>query len=179
MEFGFCCAHKMAVPCKQKHYFGYVKIVIAQTIDKAVPGNSWLVSTQSKGVKDVETMSLGLKWCRPPGETWWSHSFWLSGLLLILSAIASKVQEDVWEWIIDFHLHSDWRFAAYFQVTPFIFMAIKTNIHLIYLCELAPFMINCICETTNLFLVIISKRATAERILASHQNLETATFSKK
>lgn len=150
--------------------FGYVKIIIPQTIDKAVTGNSWLISTQSKGVKDVETVSLGLKWCGPPGETWESHSFWLSGLLLILSAIASKVQEDVWEWIIDFHLHSDWKFAAYFQVSLFIFMAIKTNIHLIYLCELAPSMINCICETTNLFLVIIHKWATAEQILASHQN---------
>lgn len=105
-------------------------------------------------------MSRGLKWCSPPGETWVTHSFWLSVWLLILSAISSKVQEDVWEWIIDFHLPSDWsRSAAYFQVTLFIFTAINTNINLIHL-WVSTF--HGICKTTSPFLIAISRwRATA------------------
>ena len=94
--------------------------------------NVWVIHTQSKEYDKWGTVPLGRERCScpaPGNAAQWSHSFQLSGLL-ILSALPAKgrqTQED--ELLIFTCCWLGSRFAAYFQAPLLTLMVINTCIH--------------------------------------------------
>lgn len=128
-----------------------------------------------------ETVLLGWKWCPlpAPGNTvQWSHSFQLSGLLLILSALPAKgrkTQEDEYSSIIDFHLLLiGEQVCSLFPSNSFHLHSNKYKHPFNLSCVVSTFVINCIFfQTTNHFLVRLSKwKAILKQILWMHQSLK-------